>query len=117
MNKRKQHRIVIPNLKVEVASGAEIFLGTVNDVSQDGILLNNIPDTINKPNEILSIIVISSGQKFKMLAMPRWVGESNLETEMGVEIIDAPIDWTEFVKTREPKGNHSWTAVTFLPDS
>ncbi len=117
MNKRKHHRIVMPNLKVEVASGAEVFSGTVNDVSQDGMLLNNIPQSLNKPNEILSIIVISSGQKFKLFAMPRWISESSLKNEMGVEIIDAPKDWTEFVRTREPKGNHPWTVVTFLPDS
>lgn len=117
MNKRKHHRIVVPNLQAEVASGAEVFSGTINDVSRDGILLNNIPQKLNKPNEILSIIVISSGQKFKMLAMPRWISGSNLKNEMGVEIIDAPLGWVEFVKTREPKGNHPWTAITSLPDS
>lgn len=117
MNKRKHHRITVPNLTVEVSCGADCFLGTANDVSRQGILLDNIPHHLAKPNEILSIVIVSSGKKFKMLAYPRWIAEGSIQNEMGIEFLDASADWKEFVRIREPKLNNSWTTATFLPDS
>ena len=117
MNKRKHHRIAMPNLEIQISNGTDSFSGTVSDVSRDGMLLGGIPQDLSKPNEILSVVVFSKGKEYKMLAMPRWMCNNSRGKNMGVELLEAPVDWSDFVREREPKDEHTWKRATFLPDS
>lgn len=116
MNKRRYQRIEVQNLVANISDGVNSFSGTVSDVSRDGMLLTDIPHGLNRELENLSILVTAKGKNFRMLVVPKWVGGSESDKRMGLEILDVPLDWTVFVMNCEPTDEDMWAATTHLPD-
>ena len=116
MNKRRHQRIEVKNLVASISDGVNSFSGTVIDVSRDGMLLTCIPHVLSKEGGNMSIAVTAKGKDFKMQVVPKWNSEGNSEKRMGLEILDAPLDWTMFVMSCEPTDEDMWASTTNLPD-
>lgn len=116
MNRRINQRVEVQNVIANLSSEGKSFAATVNDVSRDGILLSDIPAMTQDSNEQLSIIVSVKNTDYKMIVIPKWINENNSERRMGLEIIDAPLDWILFVMDYHPTDENIWAATTNLPD-
>jgi hypothetical protein len=103
----------VNNLVADLSDGFGFFSGTVSDISRYGMLLEHVPKKINTQTKKLTLIVSANGKNFRILAIPKWVIENNQSKSMGIEILDAPSEWTDFVRKHEPKvvSDDVWAAV------
>lgn len=90
------------NLRIDVSDGQGSFSGSINNLSRFGLCLSNIPITLDQNAKRLSIVVSGHGKNFKMLAIPRWTLAGAYKKNIGVEIVNAPWGWTEFIRSMEP---------------
>jgi len=102
MEKRKHLRIAMENLSVDIADGVGFFQGMVSDVSRFGICMTDLPKRINGDAEKMTIVVSGRAGHFKMNVRPRWYTRGSARRSVGVEIMDVPWGWNEFVKNFEP---------------
>lgn len=116
MDKRRHHRVEVQNVIAKLSDGADFFSGTVSDVSRVGMLLTDFPEELYKRGKKLSIIVAARGRDYKMEVVPKWINGNFSEKQMGVAILDAPLDWALFVLNCEPTDADMWAATTHLPD-
>ncbi|BHH83513.1 PilZ domain-containing protein [Desulforhopalus sp. 52FAK] len=116
MNRRISQRIEVQNVVANLSNAKDSFAATVNDVSRDGILLSDIPISIQDKSEQLSIVVSANNTDYKMVVIPKWINEINSQKRMGLEIIDAPLDWVLFVMDYHPMDENIWAATTNVPD-
>ncbi len=112
MDKRRYRRMEIPDVRVDVSDGVGFFSGTVTDISRVGLLLDDISRRFNDQVNNLSIVVSTKGRNFKMLATSKWVDEENYTKRVGIKILNAPWDWTEFVMECEPPEGEAFSRIT-----
>lgn len=96
------------NLLIDVSDGQGFFSGSVNNLSRFGLCMNDLPANLDQSARRLSIVVSGHGKHFKMLATPRWIDEGAYKKNLGVEIVNAPWGWTEFVMSMEPSLRDPW---------
>lgn len=108
MDKRRNRRIGVANLVVDVSDGNGFFLGYVSDISSRGAQLNDIPKKINDHVDVLTLVISGNGKNFKMKAMPRWASEEGFTKKMGVELIDISYKWIEFISELEARPADVW---------
>lgn len=111
MDKRRYKRMGIPNLLAHVSDGAGVFSGTVTDISRFGLLLDDIPSRFNEKANNLSIVVSAKSRNFKMMAMSKWVDQEDYKKRVGLKIMNAPWDWTEFVMECEPPEGEAFSMI------
>jgi len=116
MNRRLNQRIEVQNVVANLSNEVESFSGTINDVSRAGMLLTDIPQELHDCGEKLSIIVSAKNIEYKMLVLPKWINENSAEKRMGLEILDAPLEWILFVMDYQPTDENIWAATTNLLD-
>lgn len=116
MNRRLHHRTEVQNIVANISNGVDNFLGTVSDVSRVGMLLDNIPDELHDYQKEFSITVSTDGIDYTLLVIPKWINENGAEKQMGLEILDAPLEWILFVMNYEPIDENTWAGTTNLPD-
>lgn len=116
MNMRLNTRIEVQNVVANLSNKVESFSGTVNDISRVGMLLTDIPKELHDWSENFSIIVSARNTEYKMIVVPKWINENNSEKRMGVEILEAPLDWILFVMNYHPTDENIWAATTNLLD-
>ncbi len=102
MEKRRHQRMPVDDLHADISDGYGFFSGTVEDLSRFGLKLDDVPKRLDEKAKLFSVIVSGDGQHFKMQARPRWAQGKSLSKKVGLEIINAPWGWTEFVMKFEP---------------
>ncbi len=112
MEKRRHHRMLVGNLHVDISDGQGFFSGTVEDLSRFGLKLDDVPKKLDEKAKHFSVIVSGDGQHFKMSAKPRWAQGKSFSKKVGLEIVNAPWSWTEFVMKFEPALDDIWGEVT-----
>ena len=111
MEKRRHQRMEIKNLWADVSDGKGFFSGMVTDLSRFGLRMAELPAKLDN-NQRLSIVISGHGRNFKMLVKPRWAQKGSMEKSVGVEIMNAPWGWTEFVMQMEPPAEDIWGEIT-----
>ena len=111
MDKRRHQRMEVDNMMVDISDGKGFFTGTVSDLSRFGLLISNIPKKMDEKAEKLSVVITGQGKHFKMKARSRWVAPQALNKKIGVELLNAPWGWTEFVMNFEPHYDDIWEKV------
>lgn len=101
MEKRRHQRILIENLWADVSDGKGFYSGMVTDLSRFGLRMTDLPAKLDN-NQRLSIVISGHGRNFKMLVKPRWAQKASAQKSVGVEIVNVPWGWTEFVMQMEP---------------
>lgn len=103
MEKRHYQRVAVKNLTVDASDGAGFFHGEIADASRNGICLTEIPVKLDENSKKMTLVVNGSGKNFKMIVTPRWyTATDRLSKSVGVEIVDPPPEWTEFIMSLEP---------------
>ena len=95
----------------DVFDGKGVFSGTVEDLSRKGIQLKNIPKRLNDKVKKFSVVVSDGARSFKLLARPRWTRKRSISQTLGVEIVKAPLGWTEFVMSLEQPADWGWNEI------
>lgn len=101
----------VDNLMADVSDGRGFFSGHIGDLSRFGFCMKDLPNKLDQTAKRLSIVVSGHGKNFKLLARPRWSDESGYRKNLGVELINAPFGWTEFVMDFEPQSDDVWEEV------
>lgn len=104
MEKRHHPRVAVHNLTVDASDGIGFFHGEIADASRFGICLTDIPAKLDGAAEKMTVVVNGPGKNFKMIVIPRWYATTDrLNKSIGVEIMDPPWEWTEFIMDLEPE--------------
>jgi hypothetical protein len=98
------------NYHVDLSDGQGFFSGYALNLSRFGLYLQDISKKIDH-SAPLTVVISCEGQNFKMFTRARWTEERKYMKDIGVEIINAPWGWTEFVMAREPDQDTSWTEL------
>jgi len=102
MDKRKHPRIPMSDISVDVSDGFGFFSGNASDISRFGLGLVNMAKRLGRDADRFTVVVSGRGQDFKFKVFPRWEEVEGLTKRIGVEIANAPWEWTEFVMQYEP---------------
>lgn len=108
MEKRKYPRIDSAGFDIDVSDGLGFFSGSIENLSRFGLCMHDLPSRLDQKAKRLSIVVSGNGKNFKMVGRPRWTEEGKFKKNVGVEIINAPWGWTEFVMSMEPEMKGPW---------
>ena len=112
MDKRHFPRVAINSLTVDGSDGVGFFLGQVSDVSRFGLCLTDVPKKVDVKAGKMMAIVNGPEMHFKMIVIPKWsAATGSLNKSVGVEIVDPPRDWIDFVMGFEPEDD-SWGATS-----
>jgi hypothetical protein len=101
MERRRHQRVEIDNLSVDVADGSGFFKGLVSDVSKFGVCISDLSKQLNTDTD-MTILVSGKGGNFRMNVRPRWYSDGNTRKSVGLEIINFPKGWVQFVTDFEP---------------
>lgn len=104
MDKRKYPRIHSITFQAHISDGDKFFSGSVRNISQYGLCLDDVPKKIRHEARRLSVVISGGGNTFKVLTRTCWAEEERLRKSIGMEILKAPWGWTEFVLSHEPAG-------------
>jgi hypothetical protein len=111
MEKRRHQRMEVDNLNADISDGFGFFTGTVCDLSRFGMKVDNLPKRLDDKAKHLSIIISGNGKNFKVKARPRWSIRQSISKSVGIEIVNAPWGWTEFVMNFEPNPDDAWGEI------
>lgn len=112
MEKRRHQRMEINNLDVDISDGLGFFSGSISDLSRFGMKVSNISKRFDENAKRISVVVTGKGKNFKMKARPRWSVRLPTSKMIGIEITNAPWDWTEFVMNFEPARDDVWGDIS-----
>jgi hypothetical protein len=101
MEKRKNLRIPMKNLWVDIADGVGFSQGVVSDVSRFGICMTGMPKRLNGDAERMTVVVSGNVGRFTLNVKTKWHTYGGTRRFVGVEIMDVPGDWIEFVSNSE----------------
>ena len=101
MEKRKNLRIPMKNLWVDIADGFGFSQGVVSDVSRFGICMTGMPKRLNEDAERMTVVVSGNVGRFTMNVRTKWYTHGDARRFVGVEILDVPKDWIELVMNFE----------------
>lgn len=97
MNKRKNKRVDVDDLTVDVSDGIGFCSGSAKDISKFGMCLVDMAKKLGTDAENLTVVISGKNRRFKMKVKPKWQEEDGLSKKIGAEIDNAPWEWTEFV--------------------
>lgn len=100
--------MTVDSLCADVSDGRGFFSGMVTDLSRFGLGVTDLPVKLDHTSQRFSIVISGRGRNFKMLVKPRWVKTATGCKCVGVEILNAPWAWTEFVMEFEPQTADVW---------
>ncbi len=100
--------MTVDSLCADVSDGRGFFSGMVTDLSRFGLCMTDLPIKLDNTSQRFSIVISGHGRNFKMLVKPRWAKTATGRKCVGVEILNAPWAWTEFVMEFEPQSDDVW---------
>lgn len=103
MEKRKNRRIVVCNMQIDISDGIGCCSGTVRDISRVGLCLADLAKRFGKNIGAYTVVASSGDHHFKFRVRPRWEHADRLSKRVGVEIHEPPRQWTEYVISLESK--------------
>ena len=108
MDKRKHPRIQDLPLEADISDGTRFFSGYVDNISRFGICLRDVPNRLDHQARRISVVLSCNGSSFKMMTRPCWTEQNGSGKSVGLEILNAPWQWTEFVIRHEPVNEDPW---------
>jgi hypothetical protein len=100
VEKRKQARVKLKGYIADIADGHFIYGGIVEDISLEGLRLNDLPDKFAVIGRQYSIMV-SGGPDcpcYKLKVSPCWRKKNGFLLDVGFKIVENPANWHNFVR-------------------
>jgi hypothetical protein len=110
MDKRRYPRIPVSYVTADISDGNGFFFGQIINISETGVLLEDVPQKINHHAKSLSLIVSAKGKNYKVLTQSKWAYETNNTKSLGLNILETNLDWINFVHKVEPQKVDVWAA-------
>ncbi len=107
IEKRRQVRARLRGYIADIADGNFIYGGIIDDVSYDGLRLNDLPLRFAVEGRKYCI-VISGGpndEHYKLIVTPCWRRKNGASIDVGFRVGDAPKDWKVLLNSVIPKEN------------
>lgn len=98
--KRQEKRLTTPDLKSEISDGKAGFFVVVDDVSNNGVSLGQVPEGFDETVQKCLAVVNASSSDFKLTLQPCW-SKSTLQGEykkIGFKIEKPSQAWLDFVE-------------------
>lgn len=105
LEKRRQGRMKLKGYIADIADGHFVYGGMVEDVSLEGLRLNDLPDKFAVQGKRYSVVV-SGGPDlpcYKLKVSPRWRRKNGILVDVGFNIAEAPAGWQNFVQKNMSK--------------
>jgi hypothetical protein len=102
MERRKQPRIMLDVLSVDINDGKGFFQGRVTDISKTGLCMDELPKRINAETKKLTVVVSGRRDHFRLVVCPKWYINGNAIKTIGGEILTSSWTWEDFVSRLEP---------------
>lgn len=98
--KRRQVRMKLKGYIADIADGHFIYGGVVEDVSNEGLRLNDLPDKFAVEGKRYSVIVSGGPNSpcYKLKVAPRWRRKNGILVDVGFNIAEASAGWETFVQ-------------------
>ena len=105
LEKRRQIRTPLQGYIADLADGHVVYAGTVEDVSLNGLRLNELPEKFSAVGKRYTVVV--SGEMnsscFKMKVISRWRRKKGFTVDVGFSILEVPpVGWRKFVQKISP---------------
>lgn len=99
--RRKSKRLKTPGLKSNITDGKTAFFVLVEDISDTGVGVSEIPDGFDETVHKCFAVINAPLKDFKLVLRPRWVypGKSGKFKKIGFQIENPPADWVHFVES------------------
>ena len=110
MDKRRYPRIPVSNVTADVSDKSGFFFGEIVNISETGVLIEDIPKTINHHVNPLSLVISTKRNNFKVLAQSKWVKETNNTKNLGLKFLETNLDWIMFFNKLLPEEVDVWAA-------
>ena len=101
----------VENLNIDISDGSGFFGGTIRDLSRFGMKVDNVARRLDDNAKQFSIVISGNGKNFKVKARPRWTVQQPISKSVGIEIVHAPLGWSEFVMDFEPSKDDIWEEI------
>ncbi len=102
MDKRKHPRVKVDDVDIDISDGIGFCSGAATDISRFGMCLINLAKRLDKDAETYTVVASREGKNFKFKVRPKWEEVGRSSKKLGVEIDNAPRQWTEMVVSLEP---------------
>jgi hypothetical protein len=98
-SKRRYPRFKVDGLSCHLASGNMVFDGMVEDISEGGFKMANLPSDITANRYPHQAVLSGNGRHHRLIVVPCWVekSENSRSTKIGFRIIQASWEWTEHI--------------------
>jgi hypothetical protein len=104
VEKRQHCRVKLEGYIADVADGHLVYAGTVEDVSLNGLRLNELPEKFSVEGKKYTI-VISGGPNaacYKLKVFSRWRKKNGFATDVGFSILESPAGWRKLMQEIVP---------------
>ena len=101
MDQRKNIRIRIRGMSIDVSDGIGCCSGAVADVSRSGLCLADMALRFGKKISKYTVVATNGDLHFKFQVKPRWEQIGRWSKKIGVEIDNVPWQWTAYVMALE----------------
>jgi hypothetical protein len=105
IEKRRQIRARLRGYIADIADGNFIYGGIIEDVSYDGLRLNDLPLRFAVEGRKYCIVVSggSNDDHYKLSVTPRWRRKNGASMDVGFKVSDAPREWKLLLSKVIPK--------------
>ncbi len=101
MNKRRHKRVRLHGHIAEIANGTFVYGGIIENISLEGLRLNNLPQEFSNREKTYYIVLSGTSPEnhCKLTVRPCWdrASGSALAVDVGFNIVEAPLGWRDLV--------------------
>jgi len=116
IDKRKHPRVDLNYLSIDISDGFGSCSAGAVDISRSGMALVNLSKRLGRDSDNYTVVATTrDGRVFKFDVRPKWEETGLSSKSVGVEIVNPPTKWTEFVKSLEPGAGQDedvWSAAS-----
>lgn len=105
IDKRRQARIKLNGYIADIADGNFIYGGIIEDVSLEGLRLNDLPVRFAVEGRKYCIVVSGGPEAdhYKLMVYPRWRRKNGSFMDVGFRVADSPKDWKTLIGKIVPR--------------
>ena len=106
-NKRSSERHMTMGLMSTVSDGKAAYLGVIEDISDEGVCLSQVPAVFDDTVEQCFTVLKGPSNDFKVVLRPCWARATNrgMYKVIGFQIEDPSESWKEFVERVASESN------------
>lgn len=105
MEKRRYERIQLKGYIADIADGKFIYGGIIEDISEDGLRLNDLPAKFSIEGKRYNLVISGgpSNDYFKLTVFPRWRSKNGRTVDVGFRVVESSQGWKTLLKRSIPK--------------